>query len=86
MLEPDNELYNAGYSSHLEFLDAQRNLLNTELAKVGADLEVLNATVNAYKALGGGFSISDDELKEILGASEDVAPDMSAMPIDRRIF
>ncbi|MBP3223716.1 MAG: TolC family protein [Campylobacter sp.] len=77
------ELYNAGYSSHLEFLDAQRNLLNTELAKVGADLEELEASVNAYKALGGGFSISDEELKEILGADADTAPDMSAVPIDR---
>ncbi len=44
---------------------------------------MLSATVNAYKALGGGFSIEDSEIKALLGAEKDVQPDMSAFPKDR---
>lgn len=75
--------YQAGYSDHLEFLDSQRNLLSAQLNKVQTDLDVLSATVNAYKALGGGFSIEDSEIKALIGAEQDVQPDMSAFPKDR---
>lgn len=47
--------YDNGYSSHLEYLDAQRVLLvaRLELAKIKA--QVANSVVEVYKALGGGF-------------------------------
>ena len=64
-------------------MDSQRNLLSAQLNKVQTDLDVLNATVNAYKALGGGFSIEDSEIKVLIGAERDVQPDMSAFPKDR---
>jgi multidrug efflux system outer membrane protein len=47
--------YQAGYSSYLEQLDAQRALLNAQLAVVQARADELNATVALYQAMGGGW-------------------------------
>lgn len=48
--------YSAGYSSNLEVLDAQRGLYAAQLDRVTAKLDRLVASVNLYKALGGGWS------------------------------
>ena len=48
--------YDAGYSSYLEVLDAQRTLFQSELDRVTAQSERLAATVDLYKALGGGWT------------------------------
>ncbi|WP_426267028.1 efflux transporter outer membrane subunit [Sphingomonas sp. LHG3443-2] len=47
--------YEAGYSSYLEQLDAQRALLNAELALIQVRADELNAYVGLYQALGGGW-------------------------------
>ena len=48
--------YRAGYASYLEQLDAQRNLLNAELALVQARADQLNALVALHQAVGGGWT------------------------------
>ncbi len=45
-----------GYSSYLEVLDAQRNLLDAERAQLNALRDRQVALVDLYKALGGGWS------------------------------
>ena len=47
--------YRAGYSSYIEQLDAQRSLLTVELLLVQTRADRLNAAVNLYRALGGGW-------------------------------
>ncbi len=49
--------YNEGYTTHLEYLDAQRLLLSSRLELAKARLNVLNSVVSVYKALGGGFTV-----------------------------
>ncbi|WP_374943265.1 efflux transporter outer membrane subunit [Sphingomonas sp.] len=51
--------YRAGYSAYLDQLDAQRGLLQAELALVQARADRLNAYVSLYQALGGGWSPAD---------------------------
>ena len=51
--------YEAGYSSYLEQLDAQRALLNSELTLVQIQGERLSACVALYQALGGGWDKAD---------------------------
>lgn len=48
--------YQAGYISHLDLLDAQRNLFTAQLSLSNAALNRLNATATLFKALGGGWS------------------------------
>lgn len=50
--------YRAGYSSYLEQLDAQRGVLNAELAVIQARADELNALVALAQAVGGGWSSS----------------------------
>ncbi|WP_256870503.1 TolC family protein [Chromobacterium haemolyticum] len=47
--------YDNGYASYLDVLDAQRNSFQAELGLVSAKLDQLNAVVDLYKALGGGW-------------------------------
>jgi NodT family efflux transporter outer membrane factor (OMF) lipoprotein len=47
--------YRAGYSPFLDQLDAQRGLLSAELAMVQIQADGLNASVNLYRAMGGGW-------------------------------
>jgi len=51
--------YRAGYSSYLETLDAQRNLFNTELTAVQLRERQLNALIDLYQVLGGGWQVAD---------------------------
>lgn len=51
-----HDRYQAGYASYLEELDAQRNLLQAELAVVQLRQAQLNNRVALYQALGGGWS------------------------------
>ena len=51
-----NDKFNEGYTSHLELLDAQRNLLSTKLSQISAKLNVIDSIVDIYKAFGGGFN------------------------------
>ncbi|MGP1486064.1 MAG: efflux transporter outer membrane subunit [Campylobacter sp.] len=47
--------FSEGYTSHLELLDAERNLLSTKLSLVNANLNLIDSFVDIYKAFGGGF-------------------------------
>ena len=47
--------YEQGYSSHLDFLDAQRLLLSAKLNLAQAKLNSLTSALGVYKSLGGGF-------------------------------
>ncbi|HEX5640635.1 MAG TPA: efflux transporter outer membrane subunit [Burkholderiaceae bacterium] len=48
--------YTAGYTSYIEVLDNQRNLLDAERARLLALRARQSALVDLYKALGGGWS------------------------------
>jgi multidrug efflux system outer membrane protein len=48
--------YKAGYTSYIEVLDNQRNLLDAERARLVALRARQAAMVDVYKALGGGWS------------------------------
>ncbi len=50
--------HEAGYSGYLEVLDAQRGVLDAELAAVRVRQAQLDASVNLMKALGGGWQPS----------------------------
>ncbi|HXC24931.1 MAG TPA: efflux transporter outer membrane subunit [Gemmatimonadaceae bacterium] len=47
--------YASGISSYLEVLDAQRSLFTAQLTLVQTERQYLSATVELYKALGGGW-------------------------------
>jgi multidrug efflux system outer membrane protein len=47
--------YDNGFSSYLEVLDAQRSLFQAQLNLAAAQRDQLSATVDLYKALGGGW-------------------------------
>ena len=51
--------YRAGYSSYIEQLDAQRTLLNAELALAQARADRLTSHVALYQAMGGGWTRAD---------------------------
>lgn len=53
--------YEAGYSTHLELLDSQRNLLSAKLSHSSANLEAVNSIISVFKAFGGGFEYESDE-------------------------
>ncbi len=55
--------YNSGLSSYFEVVDAQLNLYPSETALVNYDLERKVALVDLYKALGGGWKLSDTDWK-----------------------
>jgi len=49
--------YEGGYSSHLELLDAERNLFNAELNAATLRGRLFQALVDVYKAMGGGWVV-----------------------------
>ncbi len=57
--------YRTGVDSNLTFLDAQRSLFTAEQALISDRLAQLQAEVNLYKALGGGWSSGKDAVAEI---------------------
>ena len=48
--------YNNGYSSYLEVLTAQRDLLQTQSTVIDVQRAHLSATVGLYRAVGGGWA------------------------------
>ncbi|HPT49963.1 MAG TPA: efflux transporter outer membrane subunit [Accumulibacter sp.] len=49
--------YDNGYSSYIDVLDAQRSLFNAELQYTQTLRGQLQATIDLYKAIGGGWSV-----------------------------
>lgn len=50
--------YQSGVASYLEVLDAQRQLFSAQLAFVQTQAQYLVATVDLYRALGGGWTVA----------------------------
>ncbi|MFC1516312.1 efflux transporter outer membrane subunit [Thermodesulfobacteriota bacterium] len=55
-----NERYDKGVSSYLEVLETERQLFNVQLELSGLTRQYLNAYVNLYKALGGGWGTKEE--------------------------
>lgn len=53
--------YNNGYSSYLDVLSAQRDLLQIQSSRIDAQRTQLASMVALYKALGGGWDKPQDE-------------------------
>ncbi len=50
-----NQLYNAGYASYLDVIQAQQLLFSAQIALSQAQSDELTAVVNLYSSLGGGW-------------------------------
>ena len=53
--------YDGGVTSYLEVLDTERSLFNAELTESQTLRLYINAIIELYKALGGGWSLESDE-------------------------
>lgn len=53
--------YNGGVTSYLEVLDSERSLFNAELTESQTLRLYINAIIELYKALGGGWDPESDE-------------------------
>ena len=56
-----NERYRAGLSDYLEVLQAQQQQLTAENSLAGVRYDRIASMVQLYKALGGGWKLSDQE-------------------------
>lgn len=56
-LELAKKRFDAGYSSYLEVLDAQRSLFNAQLSYVNTSLKHYTSLVSLYKAIGGSWAM-----------------------------
>jgi multidrug efflux system outer membrane protein len=54
-VELSRKRYAHGYIGHLELIDAERNLLQSQLAFTDAKLAKINTLIQLYKSLGGGW-------------------------------
>ena len=54
--------FEGGYTSYLEVLDAERSLFNVELSHAQTQNDVIQALINTYKAMGGGWVTEADKL------------------------
>ena len=54
--------YDNGYTSYLEVLDAQSRLYNAELIHAQTQGNLFQALVNLYKAMGGGWVVTADQM------------------------
>lgn len=62
-LELAKKRFDAGYSSYLEVLDAQRSLFNAQLSYVNTKLKHYNSLVALYKAIGGSWGLKATQQK-----------------------
>jgi outer membrane protein, multidrug efflux system len=53
--------YDSGFSSYLDIVDAQIQMYPAEVATVTYDLGRKLALVDVYRALGGGWNLSDSQ-------------------------
>jgi multidrug efflux system outer membrane protein len=56
--------YQAGRASYFEVLEAQQQLFPTEDALAQTQRDQLLAVVSLYKALGGGWQLSEEQWRE----------------------
>ena len=53
--------YNSGLASYFEVLEAQQQLFPAEIALAQVQLDQLLAVVTLYRALGGGWQLTDEQ-------------------------
>ena len=80
--------YDNGYTSYLEVLDAQSRLYNAELTHAQTQGVLFQALVNLYKAMGGGWVVTADQMtlspvasNSPSGASSIAGKDSPAEPV-----
>ena len=56
--------YDNGYTSYLEVVDAERSLFNVQLSYTKTQQVLLQAAINLYKAMGGGWTAEAAKLSE----------------------
>jgi outer membrane protein, multidrug efflux system len=54
--------YEGGYTSYIEVLDAERSLFNSQLSYTQTQASVYASAVSLYKAMGGGWVVTAEEL------------------------
>jgi NodT family efflux transporter outer membrane factor (OMF) lipoprotein len=74
------ELYNSGAVDFETLLNAQQALLNTEDNFASVRLESLQASVDLYKALGGGWQSEEPVTADAVGANAPVTESETASP------
>lgn len=65
--------FEGGYSSYIEVLDAERSLFNAQLSYTQTNGLVYESVVALYKAMGGGWVVSAEEMTH-KGATPQPAP------------
>ena len=65
MLDVASNRYKAGYSSYLDVLEAQRSHVEASQSFVLSRQNTLTATVDLFKALGGGWQASERSEKVV---------------------
>jgi multidrug efflux system outer membrane protein len=78
MVRLTNLRYNSGLASYFEVLYSMQQLFPAEIALARARVSLLTDYVDIYKALGGGWNISNPVW------SSPTAPEVSARPADSR--
>jgi len=53
--------YDQGFSSYYEVLEAQQQLFPAQLALTETDLDQRLVIIQLYRALGGGWNLSDTQ-------------------------
>jgi multidrug efflux system outer membrane protein len=76
--------YDNGYTSYIEVLDAQRSLFNAELAYTQTQQALLQAMVNLYKAMGGGWMTEAEKLAVPPAAMPVAEAPAAEVPIEPR--
>ena len=54
------ERYNKGVATYIEYLESQRQALDSQLALVGVKQQLLTAYIQLYKSLGGGWGTEQE--------------------------
>ena len=65
--------YDNGYTSYLEVVDAERSLFNAQQSYTKTKQTLLQASINTYKAMGGGWTDEAAKLAE--------APTATVVPV-----
>jgi multidrug efflux system outer membrane protein len=66
--------YDSGLANYLEVIDAQLQLYPAETATVSYDLGRKVGLVNLYRALGGGWNLTDSQWTSTSGPSAATPP------------
>jgi hypothetical protein len=75
--------FEEGYSSYIEVLDAERSLFDVELAYVQSQALLFQASINLYKAMGGGWAAEAERLATQTGATVAETPRPCADEFER---